>query len=216
MRDESGDRENCDQFSPANSCVLGDVSKNDRAWNTRSRDAWPDPQPDSEQSGNHSNAPPSRLPIAPGHIHLVQLPLTASETRCRQIDGAAGPLSGSGPAGPNGVIPSCRREQGVGLQSCQSLQAELHWWTFPECRLYWPKAASVRHTEANFALNTNRFICACEPTFTRLGRTNDRSISSPQDSHQSTRLPRGWRRRNSHSPPRPAVRKEDQAKPRQR
>ncbi len=35
-------------------------------------------------------------PTAAGHIHLGQFPLTCSDVRCGQIDGAAGLFSGSG------------------------------------------------------------------------------------------------------------------------
>jgi len=80
------------------------------------------------------------------HIHLGQLPLTAPFNRCHHIDGAVRLLSGSGLTGSNGMIPFRRRAQRGGLQSSQALQAVLHWWTFPECRLYWPEPASVRHT----------------------------------------------------------------------
>jgi hypothetical protein len=44
---------------------------------------------------------------------------------------------------------SCKVQSGA-LLYCQSLRAELHRWTFPESRLYWPEPASVRHTEAVF------------------------------------------------------------------
>jgi len=99
----------------------------------------------------------SSVPARTGHIPLGQLTLTASDNRCDHIDGAAGPLSGSGVTGPNGTFLSSRTVQSGALLSCRSLRAELHCRVCPECRLYWPEPASVRPTEPSTLTRRVRF-----------------------------------------------------------